>query len=233
VALTQVTTALGSYSSYAGILQLLYYEAKTGKVYSLNAGYHSYLNETDPKTIPVSDVGLASLAGKLPGRASARRKKNSGSRIMAGIEAMHQRFGHLRFQELFQPAIWYAENGVTVSPLLASYFQTREKHLSRTEEGRQFIHQAGNHLPQRETGLCRLSWQNIAIQSLKTARSTCTRRLGAAICKRCTARRRQSHPGRHETLPAGLGRRSAQVFLETPSLPQASAVEVDIRSLKR
>jgi len=146
-ALTQVTTALGSYSSYAGLLELLYYEAKTGKVYSFNAGYHSYLNETDPKTIPVNNAGLASLARKLPEGPVTEGRKTLVPGFMAGIEAMHQRFGHLRFQELFQPAIWYAENGVTVSPLLATYFQTREKHLSRTEEGRQFIHQAGNHLP--------------------------------------------------------------------------------------
>src|ERR1039458_2389798 len=57
VALTQVTTALGSYVSYAGILQLLYYDAQSGKVFSLNAGWNSYLRETDPKSIPVDDMG--------------------------------------------------------------------------------------------------------------------------------------------------------------------------------
>src|SRR5688572_163119 len=36
VALTQVTTALGSYVSYAGVLQLLYYDAKTSKVYAMS-----------------------------------------------------------------------------------------------------------------------------------------------------------------------------------------------------
>jgi gamma-glutamyltranspeptidase/glutathione hydrolase len=147
VALTQVTTALGSYVSDAGILQLLYYEAKSGRVYSLNAGWNSYLNETDPKTIPVSDLGLTSFAQKLPDGPVPEGRKTLVPGFMAGIEAMHQRFGRLRFHELFQPAIWYAENGVTISPLLATYFQMREKYLERTEEGRQFIHQAGDHLP--------------------------------------------------------------------------------------
>jgi gamma-glutamyltranspeptidase/glutathione hydrolase len=147
VALTQVTTALGSYVSYAGILQLVYYDAKSGKVYSLNAGWNSYLNETDPKTIPVSDLGLMAFAQKPTVGPVPEGRKTLVPGFMAGIEAMHQRFGRVRFRELFQPAIWYAENGVTVSPLLATYFQMREKHLSRTQEGRQFIHQAGNHLP--------------------------------------------------------------------------------------
>jgi len=35
-----------------------------------------------------------------------------------GIEAMHKRFGRLPFRELFRPAISYAENGVTISPLV-------------------------------------------------------------------------------------------------------------------
>ena len=41
VALTQVTTALGSYVSYAGIVQLVYYDASTDKMYSMNAGWGS------------------------------------------------------------------------------------------------------------------------------------------------------------------------------------------------
>jgi gamma-glutamyltranspeptidase/glutathione hydrolase len=57
---------------------------------------------------------------------------------MAGIEAMHSRFGRLPFADLFQPAIWYAENGVTISPGLAAYFQMRQTTLQRTVEGRRF-----------------------------------------------------------------------------------------------
>jgi len=47
-ALTQVTTDLGAVVSYAGVLQLVYFDAKSGKVFSLDAGWNSYLGETDP-----------------------------------------------------------------------------------------------------------------------------------------------------------------------------------------
>jgi gamma-glutamyltranspeptidase/glutathione hydrolase len=134
VALTQVTTALGSYVSAAGILQLVYYDASTGKVTSLNAGWNSWLDETEPATIPVTEAGSEGRKTLVPG-------------FMAGIEAMQKRFGHLPFTDVVQPAIWYADNGVNVSPLLAAYFAMREKVLSRTEEGRQFLHQSGDHLP--------------------------------------------------------------------------------------
>jgi gamma-glutamyltranspeptidase / glutathione hydrolase len=137
IALTQVTTALGSYVSYAGILQLVYYDSHTRKLYSLDAGWNSYLAETAPATIPPSDT-----------TAGAQGRKTLVPGFMAGIEAMHKRFGRLSFDALFQPAIWYAENGVTVSPLLASYFASREKYLSRTPEGLNFMHQAGSdHVP--------------------------------------------------------------------------------------
>jgi gamma-glutamyltranspeptidase/glutathione hydrolase len=145
VALAQIATELGSYISYAGVLQLLYYDAKTNKVYSLGAGWNSYRAESDPKSIPASALGL-------PGQLTTNDTNTEGRKtlipgFMAGIEAMHKRFGKLPFQDLFQPAIWYAENGVKVTPLLAFYFSSQGKFLSRTAEGRRFLHQAGNEMP--------------------------------------------------------------------------------------
>jgi len=145
VALTQVTTALGSYVSYAGILQLVYYDAKSAKVHSLNAGWESYLGETDPKTIPVSDLGPLPFARRPTAGAEGRKTLVPG--FMAGIEAMHQRFGRLPFSTLFQPAIAYAENGLAIPPLLANYFSTYGRFLTRTPEGRAFEQQAGSPLP--------------------------------------------------------------------------------------
>jgi len=136
ISLTQVTTALGSYVSYAGILQLVYYDSQTRKLYSLDAGWNSYLAETSPKTIPANEMG-----------SGAEGRKTLVPGFMAGIEAMQKRFGRLPFASLFQPAIWYAENGVTVSRLLGNYFASREKYLTRTARGQRFLHQAGDLVP--------------------------------------------------------------------------------------
>ncbi|MEO5959330.1 MAG: hypothetical protein ABIZ49_09570 [Opitutaceae bacterium] len=38
---------MGSFVSYAGIAQILYFDAKSGKVSSLDAGWATYLGETD------------------------------------------------------------------------------------------------------------------------------------------------------------------------------------------
>src|ERR1035438_83692 len=144
IALTQVATALGSYVSYAGILQLVYYDSQTRKLYSLDAGWNSYLGETAPQTIPANDLGPI---GTAPATQGTEGRKTLVPGFMAGIEAMQKRFGRLPFASLLQPAIWYAENGVTVSPLLGNYFASREKYLARTPQGRKFLHQAGDHVP--------------------------------------------------------------------------------------
>jgi gamma-glutamyltranspeptidase/glutathione hydrolase len=145
VALTQVATNLGSVVSYAGVSQLLYYEAKTKKVYALDAGWASYEHETDVATIPAANTNL--VIGQLAPTDGAQGRKTLVPGFMAGIEAMHARFGRLPFAELFEPAIWYAQNGVTVSPLLGVYFQLQHQRLWRTPAGRHFASVADGALP--------------------------------------------------------------------------------------
>lgn len=146
VALTQVTLELGSVVSYAGIMTMLYYDARTHTVTYLNAGYDSYKNETDPKTIPVGDLGPLNFGPK-PKVGGALGRQTLVPGFMAGIQALHDRFGKLPFRVLFQPAIWYARHGVTVSPILESFFKMRQKYLSSTPEGRRFLRQGGDGMP--------------------------------------------------------------------------------------
>ena len=146
VALTQIATQLGSVVSYAGIMTLVYYDAKTGKVVSLDAGYDSYRGETEPKSIPQNDLSLLTGA-PAPAPASDLGRQTLVPGFMAGIDAMHARLGRLPFSDLFAPAIYYAEHGVKVSPALAYMFAVRQKVFARTEEGTAFLHQVGNDLP--------------------------------------------------------------------------------------
>jgi gamma-glutamyltranspeptidase / glutathione hydrolase len=107
---------------------VLYYDAHTGKVYSLNAGYNVPLKENDPLSIP-STGGRTVL---VPG-------------FMAGVQALHDRFGKLPFQRLFEPSITLAENGEPVYGLLGWQIQARKaalggfpetKKVFTTEDGR-------------------------------------------------------------------------------------------------
>ena len=144
-AVTQVATNLGSVVSYAGVLQLVYFDAKSKQVYSLDAGWGSYREETDPASIPATSVAFV-----IPDRTGAEGtpgRKTLVPGFMAGIETAHKRFGKLPFGELFAPAIWYSANGLEVSPLLGAYFSMKQATLARTPSGQAFLRQAGNELP--------------------------------------------------------------------------------------
>jgi gamma-glutamyltranspeptidase/glutathione hydrolase len=147
VALTQITTQLGSVVSYAGIFTMLYYDAKTHHVYSMDAGYNSYLGEHDPKTIPIADMGPLNIPGRIPTQGGAKGRETLVPGFMAGLEAMHQRFGRLPFKDLFAPAIYYDEHGVRISGPLFGFFKIRQTALARTPEGRAFMAQAGGTTP--------------------------------------------------------------------------------------
>lgn len=100
-ALARIVEDMGCIVSYAGIFMLVYYDAATGEVHSLNACFKVPEGETDPLTIPTS--GIPNARGVLvPG-------------FMAGIQSAHDRFGTLSFPELFQPAINIAEQGFTLA----------------------------------------------------------------------------------------------------------------------
>ncbi len=128
--LAQVVECGGSYVSHAGILGMVYYEAATGKVYHLNAGFNTPLEEKDPTTIPSG------------GKPSGRTALVPG--FMAGVQAAHDRFGKLPRQEVFAPAIELAERGFKVSPLLARFLQSRKAVLSRLPETRRIFTKAGD-----------------------------------------------------------------------------------------
>jgi len=88
-ALTQVTMQLGSVVSYAGIFTMLYYDAKERRVYSMDAGYNSYLQETDPKSIPVGNLGPLPMANApKPTEGGAKGRETLVPGFMAGVDAL-------------------------------------------------------------------------------------------------------------------------------------------------
>jgi gamma-glutamyltranspeptidase/glutathione hydrolase len=135
-AMLQPCRAAGSYVSYAGILNVMYFEAASGKVFNLNAGFNTVLGETEPLTIP--GVDMAALAA---GDLKSFNAKPSGRTalvpgLLAGIEAAHRRFGKSRFAEVLAPAIVCAEQGFLLSPEIAGIMKSREAVLLRRPETR-------------------------------------------------------------------------------------------------
>ena len=131
--LAQVTLAAGCWVSFAGKWVMVYYEAATGQIHALDGGFNTVLRETDPASIP----GFGTPSGRtalVPG-------------FMAGLEATHQRFGKLPWAALFEPAIYYAEEGFEVYPLLGNLIDYRAGVLRRLPQTRAaFTHPGSNRL---------------------------------------------------------------------------------------
>jgi gamma-glutamyltranspeptidase/glutathione hydrolase len=91
-----------------GDLFALIWEAKTGKLTGINASGWAprkltieYLQKQGHSSMPASGIHTVTVPG-----------------CVEGWERLHKRFGKLPWKELFQPAIYYAENGFPVTELI-------------------------------------------------------------------------------------------------------------------
>lgn len=127
-AVTQIAVTAGAPISYLGIMSLVYYDAATGKVHTMNAEWNTVRGETSPATIPGS-LNMSSPEG-LRGTAVSGRTALVGG-FMKGVGAAHARFGKLPFARIFDSAIHIAEHGMPVTRHLAGKFEFRREDLSR------------------------------------------------------------------------------------------------------
>jgi gamma-glutamyltranspeptidase/glutathione hydrolase len=135
-AVTQVAVTAGAPISYFGILSLVYFDAASGKVYTMNAEWNTVKGEASPSTFPGS-INMASPEG-LRGTAVSGRTALVGG-FMKGVGAAHARFGRLPFARIFDSAIYIAEHGMPVTNHLADKFQFRHEDLSRLPATREIF----------------------------------------------------------------------------------------------
>ena len=133
-ALTQVALTAGAPISYFGIMSLVYYDASTDTVYTMNAEWNTVRAETEPMSIP-GGVDLSDPERGMLGRDPSGRTALVGG-FMKGVGAAHERFGELPFGQLFQPAITVAEEGFPISEKMAGYWTLRAEDLARLPETR-------------------------------------------------------------------------------------------------
>jgi len=135
-ALTQVALKAGAPISYFGIMSLVYLDARTGQVHTMNAEWNTIKGEPDPLGIPGS-VTFGSAEGLSGTQTSGRTALVGG--FMKGVEAAHQRFGKLPFGALFQPSIEVAEQGAPIDRSMAWCYEIRTKDLARLPETREAL----------------------------------------------------------------------------------------------
>ena len=108
-----------------GDLFAIYWEAKSGKLYGLNSSGWAPLGLTlahvkakDATSMPYQGIDSVTVPG-----------------AVAGWNALHGRFGHLPWQDLFQSAIFYAEQGTAVPELIQGFWSDAIKTFAHDPEG--------------------------------------------------------------------------------------------------
>jgi len=109
-----------------GDLFAIYWEAKTGKLYGLNASGWAprgltiaHIKAQDATAMPAEGIDSVTVPG-----------------AVAGWRALHQRFGKMAWKDLFQPAISYADDGYPVPELIASYWKDSADWIANDAEAR-------------------------------------------------------------------------------------------------
>ena len=107
-----------------GDLFAIVWEAKTGKLYGLNASGWApksltidYLKSKGVTTMPVVGIDTVTVPG-----------------AVEGWNKLHERFGRLAWKDLFPPAIFYAENGFAVQEMIAMDWRSSEDKLKADPE---------------------------------------------------------------------------------------------------
>ncbi len=154
------------YNGIGGDLFAMYYEAKTGKLYGLNAGGWAPTGLT-PALLALEGPHAHAAAGiysvTVPG-------------AVEGWEALRARFGTLPMSDLLAPAIFYADDGFPVTDVIASAWNgaTREALGGSRREGDVYL--PNGRAPARRRGLQESRpGQDAARSSRRTARPASTR----------------------------------------------------------
>ncbi len=107
-----------------GDLFAIYWEAKTGKLYGLNASGWAprgltiaHVKAKDANATPLEGIDSVTVPG-----------------AVAGWDALHRRFGKMAWKGLFQPAILYADEGYPVPEIIASYWKESADWLANDPE---------------------------------------------------------------------------------------------------
>lgn len=109
-----------------GDLFAIYFDAKSGKLYGLNSSGWApqgltieHMKARDLQRMPLRSIDAVTVPG-----------------AVAGWNALHEKFGKRPWNELFRPAIFYAEQGYAVPELVHEFWSGAPQIFANDAEGR-------------------------------------------------------------------------------------------------
>lgn len=116
-----------------GDLFAIYWDAKTGKLYGLNASGWApksltieHLKARDVTAMPQAGIDSVTVPG-----------------MVDGWTKLHDRFGKLPWHDLFQPAIFFADRGYPVPEMIHEYWQGSQADLMKNSESQRVFLPSG------------------------------------------------------------------------------------------
>ena len=107
-----------------GDLFAIYWDAKTGKLYGLNASGWA------PQALTVEHLKAKGLTGMPQSGIDSVTVPG----VVDGWTKLHDRFGRLPWRDLFQPAIFYADHGYPVPEMIHDYWKAAQPDLMQNSE---------------------------------------------------------------------------------------------------
>jgi gamma-glutamyltranspeptidase/glutathione hydrolase len=117
-----------------GDLFLIYWDAKAGKLYGLNASGWA------PRKLSLDVLAKQGITS-MP-RDGIHSVTVPG--VVDGWSQAHKRFGRLPWKDLFSPAISYAENGYAVPEIIHDYWVAEQPKMQKTGEARRVFLPGGS-----------------------------------------------------------------------------------------
>ena len=109
-----------------GDLFAIYWDAKSGKLYGLNASGWA------PKALTIDHLKAKGISEMTQSGIDSVTVPG----VVDGWTKLHDRFGKLPWSDLFQPAIFYAQNGYPVPEIIHGYWKGAQDAMMKTHESR-------------------------------------------------------------------------------------------------
>ena len=147
-----------------GDLFAIYWDAKSGKLYGLNASGWApkaltidYLKSKNITQMPESGIDTVTVPG-----------------AVEGWNKLHERFGRIAWKDLFAPAIFYAENGFAVQELISMDWQAAAHAKLKNDPETRRVFLVHDQAPQMGKCLETSTWPKRSVCSPTEARAPST-----------------------------------------------------------
>ncbi|EFC41376.1 Gamma-glutamyltranspeptidase [Naegleria gruberi] len=141
--MAQIVIAGGSYVSFGGLAAMVYYDAKSGKIHSLNGVFNKPLKyDSDNRCVNSKLDNCLGYRVLVPG-------------FFRAMESAHKKFGKLKWETVLEPAIYFSEKGFIADSQIEYLLKYDGYKIFKFEEGKRIFINPNTNQPYKKGELFR------------------------------------------------------------------------------